>query len=816
MGKWLALALVAHALIIGWMILWKPVALPMTGAPGEPRDIAGSASAERVQEVAAEIQATQAEEIKSKVQELLNTQEMLAGLDQQKQEEFDALARQLATEAPQKTVDAVAMATAAQATAQQAEVEAVQAMREMMEAKAEADKAATPEEKASAETKFEAARWQAKEAQGKAKNAQSAATEAQTNAAQQLGFLDDSYAAAKSAQGEASAAQTEANQKQDTAAEATSEVAISRKQAERASEAAATAQKQAEGAASRIQSLESALQKSESSLSQQQQTLAGYQKAIADAKAGGEAAAETKAAQGAQRTQTAIESTQSKMEKARAELEKAKEKLTVATGKAASTKAEAEQTAAAAEAAPVKAQVAQTEALEAQTKAGEIQTRAQSAVTKAAAQSTAGSATPPAGSLATAEMAQATVNLDGKSFGELYEMAVEAEKGIAEKYKGIRAAEAATIRQIPIQEAAKSIQLANPQRPGLDPALASQNIEGAQDLREHNEAMEKALAQMESMVSLARGMAYEAQNRSGGQTAKVSVADLKTQALENRQLTAAATESAAGAAADLTEMMKNMQGGPFSGEGGPPSVEMGNAESGSAGSGAPGAGTSGAAAADGKGGSGKPGQASSGPGSGQGAGGRGVGAGYGFRTPGDYGLPSVGEPLDSIPGRKVHGQGQGSGSKWMFIDTWYVIGPFPNPQRRNIDTKFPPETVIDLDAAYLGKDDQPVRWEFYQASRAQMRPPHEEPYAIYYAYTNLWFDEERDMWIAVGSDDYSKLWINNMLVWASGSVQKNWKPNEGYRKVHFKKGLNRVLYRIENGQNACIYSLMLNMSAGPS
>ena len=165
---------------------------------------------------------------------------------------------------------------------------------------------------------------------------------------------------------------------------------------------------------------------------------------------------------------------------------------------------------------------------------------------------------------------------------------------------------------------------------------------------------------------------------------------------------------------------------------------------------------------------------------------------------------------ESVPGRKVHSSAFGAGSKWMFVDTWYMIGPFPNPQRRNIETKFPPESIVDLDATYP-VEGQNLRWQFVQTSTAGIRPPLSREYAIYYGYTTLWFDEAQDMWIATGSDDFSKLWINDMLVWASGSVQKVWKPDEGYRRVHFKKGLNRVLFRLENGHNDCMFSLMLNM-----
>ena len=84
-------------------------------------------------------------------------------------------------------------------------------------------------------------------------------------------------------------------------------------------------------------------------------------------------------------------------------------------------------------------------------------------------------------------------------------------------------------------------------------------------------------------------------------------------------------------------------------------------------------------------------------------------------------------------------------------------------------------------------------------------------YAIYYAYTELWFDEACDLWVAIGSDDYSKVWIEDQLVWSSGKNLKAWQLNEGVRKVHFKQGLNRVLYRVENGNNITEFSLVVSL-----
>ena len=149
------------------------------------------------------------------------------------------------------------------------------------------------------------------------------------------------------------------------------------------------------------------------------------------------------------------------------------------------------------------------------------------------------------------------------------------------------------------------------------------------------------------------------------------------------------------------------------------------------------------------------------------------------------------------------------GTEWMFVDTWYTIGPFPNEMRRNIHTKFPPETVIDLDARYAGKGGAAVAWEFIQSRENKVVPAHPDQYAIYYAYTEVYMEEACDLWIAVGSDDKANVWINDMPVWISGDALKGWNISEGYRKVHFKQGKNKVLYRIENGWLGVAFSLSI-------
>ena len=176
-------------------------------------------------------------------------------------------------------------------------------------------------------------------------------------------------------------------------------------------------------------------------------------------------------------------------------------------------------------------------------------------------------------------------------------------------------------------------------------------------------------------------------------------------------------------------------------------------------------------------------------------------------------------PIQSISskdsGRKFLREG-GTSSVWFYVSDWYIIGPYDNKGRMNIQRVFPPESIIDLDANYLGKNSERISW-FYDSFAVPMVNPtaFDNQYTIYYGYTEMYFEEAADLWIAVGSDDRSDLWINNLPVWHSSNELKGWRIDEGFRKVHFKKGLNKIVFRLENGWHAMGFSLLINATPNP-
>lgn len=161
------------------------------------------------------------------------------------------------------------------------------------------------------------------------------------------------------------------------------------------------------------------------------------------------------------------------------------------------------------------------------------------------------------------------------------------------------------------------------------------------------------------------------------------------------------------------------------------------------------------------------------------------------------------------PGRKI--SSKGSPMDWMYVDRWYCIGPFPNPGRKNLDEKFPPESVVDLDMKYEGKYGV-LRWRPLRSPSLCVNPYDVDKYAIYYLWTEIWSEGEKDYWFALGSDDYGKLWVNGELIWASGKTPHHWIPDRGYRKVKLRKGPNQILFKIENAGGTMGFSVVLRVA----
>ncbi len=183
--------------------------------------------------------------------------------------------------------------------------------------------------------------------------------------------------------------------------------------------------------------------------------------------------------------------------------------------------------------------------------------------------------------------------------------------------------------------------------------------------------------------------------------------------------------------------------------------------------------------------------------------------------------PDIGN-FNAIPGRKLVTGGRTS--EWLYVDSWYIIGPFPGDRRReNLDVRFGPEANVNLDDVFTGKEGLKVGWEYKKVGFVEqgagpktaywkIEPRRVVAYAIYYAFTEIYSDAPREVWIATGTDDYGKLWINDKLVWRSPKERKPYNATENIQLVNLAQGQNKILYRVENAGGTMGFSLLIRLA----
>ena len=162
---------------------------------------------------------------------------------------------------------------------------------------------------------------------------------------------------------------------------------------------------------------------------------------------------------------------------------------------------------------------------------------------------------------------------------------------------------------------------------------------------------------------------------------------------------------------------------------------------------------------------------------------------------------------EALPGRSLNKTSKRQG--WIYLDSWYMIGPWSNFGEINWSRTHEPEQGFDLSASYdTGKNSRPLKWKFFQSSKVNCRIPEYEFDSTYYAYTELQSDEEQEVLMAVAADDAAKLWVNNRVVYSREGIS-DWHLDEAIFKVRLQAGINRIRMRIENGPGKSEFSLCL-------
>ena len=137
-------------------------------------------------------------------------------------------------------------------------------------------------------------------------------------------------------------------------------------------------------------------------------------------------------------------------------------------------------------------------------------------------------------------------------------------------------------------------------------------------------------------------------------------------------------------------------------------------------------------------------------------------------------------------------------SEGTSLGPWWVIFPFDNINETGFDTVYPPETEVDLDKEYIGKDGRKIGWYKTDRRGENVFSNVPEDDVTGYALTYLESDRDQNYLLSLGSDDTIKIWVNDELVF-SKYVHRPLRRADDVIQLPVSKGRNKILVKVTNG-----------------
>ena len=138
------------------------------------------------------------------------------------------------------------------------------------------------------------------------------------------------------------------------------------------------------------------------------------------------------------------------------------------------------------------------------------------------------------------------------------------------------------------------------------------------------------------------------------------------------------------------------------------------------------------------------------------------------------------------------------------VTEWFVLGPFDAPEYTGFATAFLPETRIDLQATYRGKEGATIGWvrrrsadPIGQLNLIQAIAPVKE--AVGYAYSELIAPRGMDAELRCGADDNCTVWLNGERVFGREQWLNGTRFDRFVVPVRLRSGKNTLLVKVCQG-----------------
>ncbi|MBI3860412.1 MAG: hypothetical protein HY290_00800 [Planctomycetia bacterium] len=145
-----------------------------------------------------------------------------------------------------------------------------------------------------------------------------------------------------------------------------------------------------------------------------------------------------------------------------------------------------------------------------------------------------------------------------------------------------------------------------------------------------------------------------------------------------------------------------------------------------------------------------------------------------------------------------------------FITEWNLIGPFDNVNHNGYAATYPPETQIDLDSCYAGKNGD-VKWTpFVTSDRYGIvdlnRAIGKMSSAACYAAAEFFSDADRKVELRLGSSNAWKVWVNGRLVAERDKYHLDMEPAQDSTTTYMRAEVDRyrLAARFKSGKNTIL------------
>jgi hypothetical protein len=139
-----------------------------------------------------------------------------------------------------------------------------------------------------------------------------------------------------------------------------------------------------------------------------------------------------------------------------------------------------------------------------------------------------------------------------------------------------------------------------------------------------------------------------------------------------------------------------------------------------------------------------------------------------------------------------------------FILSWKLIGPFDNTNKKGFDVAYPPESAIDLNASYDGKQGK-VSWISHTTQDENglvdlNKAISKHMGAVAYAYAEFNSDQQRDVELRLGCINGNKIWLNGELLTANHVYHTGMQIDQYVAQGTLKKGTNKILIKVAQNE----------------